>query len=246
MSAVVLLVLIVFLAFFVEATLGFGATVVTVVLGIFLFPLHVLLPAFVPLNLVLSLYLVGRYRRHVRWRLLLLRIVPLMGLGMPLGIFLFHSAGHRWLNVGFGAFVVVLSAIELLRLRRAEGSTHPLHTASRVALLVSGGVIHGAYATGGPMAVYVAGREIEDKGEFRSTLSALWFVLNAVLVVGYVVSGEIDRETARLSAYLLLPLAAGLAAGEWCHARVRVSLFRILVFALLLAAGAVLVARNVL
>ena len=152
MTSVVLLALVVFVAFLVEATLGFGATIVTVVLGVLLFPLDVLLPAFVPLNLVLSLYLVGRYRRHVAWRLLLLRIVPLMGLGMPLGIFLFHQAGHHWLNVGFGVFVVVLSAAELHRLRRAGGQTHALGVAARVALLVSGGVIHGAYATGGPMA----------------------------------------------------------------------------------------------
>jgi len=246
MSAIVLLVLIVFVAFLVEATLGFGATIVTVVLGVFLFPLDVLLPAFVPLNLVLSLYLVGRYRRDVSWRLLLRRIVPLMGVGMPLGMFLFHRAEHRWLNVGFGVFVVLLSAIELLHLRRAQGDTRPLRAASRAALLVSGGIIHGAFATGGPMAVYVAGREIAGKSQFRSTLSALWFVLNTVLVVSYAISGELGEQSLRLSAPLVLPLAVGLVAGEWCHARVRLSLFRILVFALLLVAGIVLVGRNLL
>ncbi|MBW2528217.1 MAG: sulfite exporter TauE/SafE family protein, partial [Deltaproteobacteria bacterium] len=234
MTAIILLVLIVFLAFLVEATLGFGATVVTVVLGVFLFPLDLLLPAFVPLNLVLSLYLVGRYVKDVAWRLLLLRIVPLMGVGMPVGMFLFHSAGHQWLNVAFGTFVVLLSAVELWRLRSAAGQTQPLRMPARVALLVSGGMIHGAFATGGPMAVYVAGREIEGKSQFRSTLSALWFVLNAVLVIGYAIGGELGQESLTLTAYLVLPLVFGLVAGEWLHARVRVSLFRILVFALLL------------
>lgn len=244
MTLVALLAAIVFVAFVVEATLGFGATIVTVVLGVLLYPLDVLLPAFVPLNLVLSLYLLTRYRRHVAWRLLLTRIVPLMGVGMPLGMFLFHEAGHRWLNVGFGVFVVALSAAELARLRRAGGQQRTLGALSRVALLVSGGVIHGAYATGGPMAVYVAGREIDDKGPFRATLAALWLVLNAVLVVGYAVSGALGRETLTLSGYLVLPLGTGLVVGEWLHARVRVSLFRTLVFMLLFGAGLVLAIRN--
>ena len=71
----------------------------------FLLPLDLLLPAIVPLDLVPSLQLVGRYVIDVAWRLLLFRIVPLMGVGMPVGMFLFHSAGHQWLNVAFVAFV---------------------------------------------------------------------------------------------------------------------------------------------
>ena len=41
-----------------------------------------------------------------------------------------------------------------------------------------------------------------------------------------------------------LAYSLGLAAGEWLHARVKVALFRMLVFALLLMAGLVLVLRN--
>ncbi len=121
-----LLVLVVFLAFLVEAALGFGATVVAVALGAFLVPIPELLAAFVPLNIVLSAYLAVRYRRDIHWRLLMLRIVPLMVAGIPVGL-----------------------------------------------LLLGWGVVHGAFATGGPMAVFVSGRVLTDKGRFRSTLSTL-------------------------------------------------------------------------
>jgi uncharacterized membrane protein YfcA len=240
---VALLALIVFSAFLVEATLGFGATIVTVTLGVFLYPIDVLLPAFVPINMLLSLYIVLRYRHAICWRLLLRRTVPMMALGMPAGMLLFHAGSSRLLKILFGAFVVGLSALELVRMtRHSQASPKPLKLSSQVLLLAAGGVVHGAYAAGGPMAVYVAGRELPDKRSFRSTLCMLWFVLNSALVVSYAVSGVLNSNTAHISLYLLAPLIAGLVAGEWFHDRVNAAAFRALVFMLLLVAGGILVA----
>jgi len=235
---------IVCLAFVIEAALGFGATVVAVTLGAFVAPIDVVLPAFVPLNLLLSGYLVGRYARHVERRLLLRRILPLMALGLPAGMWLFHGGSETLLRTGFGGFVVALSAGELLAGRLGAPARRPLAPAWQAALLVLGGVVHGAWATGGPLAVYVAGREVHDKRAFRATLSALWLVLNAVVVGGYAVAGDLNGGSLRLSAILLVPLALGILAGEWVHGRVDGARFRTLVFAMLLVAGAVLAARG--
>lgn len=234
---------IVCLAFVTEAALGFGATVVTVTLGAFIAPLDVLLPAFVPLNLLLSGYLLARHGRHVERRLLVRRIVPLMALGLPAGLWLFHGGSEALLRTAFGVFVVVLSAAELLA-GRGAAPRRPLAVGWQAVLLALAGVVHGAWATGGPLVVYVAGRELADKRVFRATLSALWLVMNAVLVVGYLVGGDLDAESLRLSGVLLAPLVLGIAAGEWVHGRVDAALFRRLVFGLLLAAGAALALRG--
>ncbi len=234
-----LLALVVSLAFLAEATVGFGATVVTVALGAFLYPLDVLLPAFVPLNIALSTYLVLRYRRDVDWGLLLKRILPLMGVALPLGMLLFGVGDDGLLKLAFGVFVVILSAVELIRLgRRGEG--RPLTWTARAVLLLLGGLVHGLFATGGPMAVYVAGREIDDKSRFRATLAALSLVLNLSLMVGYTLSGKLTFETSRMSLVLIAPLGLGLLAGELLHHRVHPAIFRALLFGLLLLAGLVL------
>jgi uncharacterized membrane protein YfcA len=240
---VALLVLIVFVAFLVEATLGFGATVVAVSLGAFVVPIPEFLPAFVPLNIVLSTFLVVRYRREVDWQLLFRRILPLMGVGLPFGLWLFSTGDHQLLARLFGVFVVIVSALELWRIARpAAGDARPLARGTTAGLLLSGGVIHGAFATGGPMAVYVAGRELPDKGTFRSTLSALWLLLNLVLVAGYLLAGVLGGESARLTAVLAVPLAVGLLAGDVLHHRVDARLFRTMVYALLAIAGVLLFA----
>jgi len=243
MTQMVLLALIVFFAYGIEAALGFGCTILAVTMGVHLFDLDVLLPVLVSLNLVLSAYIVLRHRDTVCWRLLLGRILPLMVLGMPAGMLLLARGDGPYLKLGFGVFVVALSAVELWRSRaRAATPTHPLSLPRAAAVLLLGGLMHGLYASGGPMAVYFTSREPVDKRQFRSTLTLLWLLLNGVLMGGYVYRGLVTAETARMSAILFVPLVAGIAAGEWFHGRVKEQTFRRLVYVLLLFGGLVLVA----
>ena len=96
------------------------------------------------------------------------------------------------------------------------------------------------------MVVYFASREIADKRRFRSTLSALWLVLNVVLVTSYAVQGAVTRETMTMSAWLLPVLVVSVFLGEHIHGRVRERPFRLAVFVLLLLAGGVLLVRGLM
>lgn len=232
-------------AFFVEAVTGFGSIILTVALAAHFYPLQGLLPVLLPVNVALSLYIVTRHHEAVDWSVLLKRILPLMALGLPLGLLTFHSQPGAWLQLGFALFVVALSALELARHAQvARGLPRPLHPALEGTLLLAGGVIHGLYATGGPLVVYVASRSLPDKRRLRSTLSALWLLLNTVLLSSYAFSGALSGQTLTLSALLLVPLALGLGVGEWVHPRMPQGVFRLLVFMVLLAAGALLAARS--
>lgn len=240
-----LLGLVVLLSFLSEAVVGFGGTILTVALGAHLYPLEVLLPAFIPVNLVLSLYIVIRHREAIDARVLCRRILPFMGVGLPVGLLVLEHVGGRALLVPFAVFVIGLSLVEMARLvRHGAAPARPLPALGGAAVLVAGGVIHGLYGSGGPMAVYYASREVTDKRRFRSTLSALWLVLNAVLVVGYAIKGDLGFSTLPMSAALLLPLVVGIVAGEAIHDRVRPGPFRIWLYALLLVAGGVLLGRG--
>jgi uncharacterized protein len=241
---------IVLAALVVEASLGFGATVIAVALGAFFFPIDVLLPAYVPVNMLLSAYLVVRHRDGVDRRILLRRIVPFMAIGLPAGLLLFRYSTGPHLKVLFGVFVVALSALELWRLLRAAPAgaaapaPRPLATAPAVVLLALGGLIHGAFGTGGPMAVYVAGRQLANPRVFRSTLSALWLLLNGVLVVTYAFGGYLTAQSAKLSAVMLVPLVLGTVIGEWAHRRLKGRTFAVVVFVMLLVAGLALAVRS--
>jgi uncharacterized membrane protein YfcA len=239
-TSIAALAVVVLAAFVIETALGFGATLISVALGSVLLPIPLLLPVLVPLNLALSTTLAVRYRREVDVRFLFMRLLPLMALGLPIGMFVFQSADPSLLQRLFGAFLVVVSLAELWRMRRGAHEPPPLSRAFEIAMLFAGGVVHGAFATGGPMAVYVTGRVITDKGRYRATLCLLWVVLNVVLLASYAMEGRVDAASLRLSAYLAPACALGLALGEVAHHRVPVAAFRVLVFALLALAGAAL------
>ena len=189
-----LLAAIVSLAFLVEAAAGFGGTVVTVSLASQLLPVDDVLARFLPVNVVLSAYVVLRYRRHVARRLLFARILPWMGLGAVAGFFLARAASPVWLKIVFATFVIVLSTLELWSLARRRPRTCALRAPIAAAALLVAGVLHGLFACGGPLAVWVVGREVDDKAVFRATLSALWLALNILLVAALTVDAKIQRR----------------------------------------------------
>ncbi len=108
------------------------------------------------------------------------------------------------------------------------------------------GVFVVALGSGGPMIVYVLGRTLgDDKSRFRATLSALWLVLNVALALSYAADGSLGRGSLARSLSLVPALLAGLWLGERIHARIHGPSFRRGVFALLVVAGTVTIARNV-
>ncbi|MGZ3456587.1 MAG: TSUP family transporter, partial [Polyangiales bacterium] len=214
-------------AFSAEAVVGFGSTVLTVTLGAQLMPLERLLPAFVPLNLALSLYLVGRHWRSVELRMLLRQVVPFVAVGMVVGLALFRLRPTKLLELALAAFVIGLATLEIVRLLRGEGERpSKLTRVPAISILWLGGVVHGLFGSGGPMVVYYASREISDKGRFRATLSALWLALNGVLIANYASLGLLDVHSARVTLTLLPALVIALILGEWLHRRIDERMFR--------------------
>lgn len=243
----VALAFIVFVAFAVEAMAGFGATVVSVTLASQLMPIPEVLARLIPVNLLLSAYLVARHRGDVAWEVVLRAGVGIMGAGVLIGIAVSRVGDPTWLKLVFAALVVLLSAVELVRLARASDSAtaSPLTTPRRVFALVAAGVVHGVFACGGPLLVYVLGREMANKARFRATLSAIWLLLNGAVVTNLVASGELGVRSLRASALLLVSLIIGAAVGEWGHARLPERRFRFAVFGLLFFAGTALLVRSI-
>jgi uncharacterized membrane protein YfcA len=235
---------IVMLAFATEAATGFGATVITLALAVSLIPIDAVLPVIVPLNLAMSVWIVTRERAHLDRALLWRRILPLMGAGLVVGLALFEGASVASLQRAFGAFVVVVAAEGLWRLRGgANGedtgtSATPLSPPVRGAAILGAGVIHGLFASGGPLLVWALGRSSLAKRGFRATLQGVWLVLGAGLVAAYAVRGRLDAASLTASAALLPVVALAVALGDFAHHRLDELRFRRVVFALLLVAGA--------
>jgi len=244
---------IVFLAFATQALSGFGALALAVPLGAQLYGIEELKVLLVPTSIVATGAIVLRNPAQVDRALLLRAILPLMAAGALLGMALASRLSGPVPELSFALLVTLFAARELRDLLGEEATIDagassdkmrapPAPRPSRV-LISLAGVIHGLYATGGPLLVYTLGRAGLDKGRFRTTLAAVWLALNAGMTLSYAAAGRIDAAV--LTKVLVLApvtFAAGLA-GAWAHDRVPERAFRRLVMALLLVSGLAMVVR---
>jgi hypothetical protein len=228
----------VWLAFASEAAIGFCSVVIALTLGAQIYPLQSLVPLVVPLSLVLTGTILSRHHEHVHRTLLLRRILPWMVVGMLLGLPIAQVAPAQILESIFGAFVVVVAARELRGLlRKGAGSQSPLPTPAQHAGMLGAGVIHGVFASGGPLLVYVISRAGLGKSNLRSTLASVWFVLNGSLTLLFVINGRLDASALPFLGVLLPVVALAIVTGEWAHHRLDEGHFRVIVYAILMLAG---------
>ena len=236
-----LIALIALVAFGTEGAIGFGGTVIAACLGAQLLPLDELLPAFVPLNLAMSAWLLATGRDAIAWRVLLRTVAVPVAIGAAIGLALFHVPAKTLLAAIFGGFVALLAIVQLVR-----PASRPLPLIWQRVFLVAGGVAHGLFGTGGPMIVYVTRRELADKRAFRATLAVLWFALNIALLVNFLSLGLYTRHTAELGGVVGLALLPGLWLGQRLHEALDGARFERVVWTLLLVAGLALAIRSAL
>jgi uncharacterized membrane protein YfcA len=228
-------------AFVSETVVGFGATLFAVAVAGFVVPVPELLPIVVPANVLLSAYLTVRYLRYISWSYLMIRILPPLAIGVPLGFSIFTSRDSTMLQLGFGLFVALIAVFELVVSSNDKAGSQvrdrSLKAGTRIAILGAAGVAHGLFASGGPLVVYVAARDKLDKHQLRATLGALWLGVNVAMVAGYWLTGKIEKSTALAWPLMLPALLGGIAIGEWLHKRVDQRRFERAVFFLLGLAG---------
>jgi len=104
-----------------------------------------------------------------------------------------------------------------------------------------GGIMQGAFGSGGPLVVIYGTRAIADKSVFRVTLSLVWIVLNTTMIGRWIVAGSLTPEILRLTGMCVPVVLAGLFLGNVAHHRVNALVFRRIVYGVLIASGFVLV-----
>jgi uncharacterized protein len=241
-----ILMIIVFVAYLIGATTGFGSAIIAMTFAVNFFPIDLLVPVVVPLNLAICSYLVIRHHRGIDKGLLLKKILPPVCIGLPVGFLLFNSVGTGDLKWAFGLFVLILSLCELWRTARAKRDTlvRPLSPVVSILWLLGGGIVQGLWVSGGPLVAYWASRTLPEKGAFRSTLSCVFLILNVLLFTSHLAAGRITLESLRTSLWLLPGVFLSILAGEWLHVKLEERGFRVVVYAVLVFAGAAIVVRG--
>ena len=242
-DSVLLTVIILFATHLVGGVAAFGSTLLAL-------PLMLLIgwdvrPAVAMLLIVGSvqaLSMVWLNWRGVDWRALG-RILILAGVGLPVGFFFAGFLPERVLQVALGV-VLALAGISRLAEHWQQREWDPPAWALNGLLLV-GGVIHGAFGSGGATLPVYGRYALKTKDAFRGTLPVMWVILNTAVITGLAFEGHVGYEVARVALPGAVAIFLGTVLGHRMAGLLSQARFRDVVAGLLCLAGLITVTRTI-
>ena len=228
-------------AYTVFGLIGFGSTVIALPLLAQFFALKFAVPLLMLLDLAAFLLLGARAHKRIQYAEIGW-LVPFIAVGMAAGLVLLIEVAEQKLIALLGLFLLLYASYSLLR----RGPAPVLSRAWCAPIGLVGGAFSALFGTGGVLfAIYNAGR-IRDKDALRATNAAMIMLSSLARVVLFGVAGLLTQDALIATALLLLPAMLGGAwLGNRLHAAVPAVAVVKAVYALLVIAGLLLLARSV-
>jgi Sulfite exporter TauE/SafE. len=164
-----------------------------------------------------------------------------MAIGLPVGILMGRYLPQNVLKLALGAFTL-LAGLNGLWLNKGAKKT-PLFLMRLC--LVGGGILQGAFATGGPLVIVYAKAMIPEKQRFRATLILVWFTLNIVLLTVRWQTNQFG-SVGEVIGFALAAWVAGILVGSHICRKVNAAQFEKIVYWILFCAGVFMILQSVL
>jgi uncharacterized protein len=233
--------IVIFITHLLEGITGFGCTVLALPFCIALAGMTTAIPVLVVLGMLLCLYVVCVDFKNIVWKEYF-KIISFVVLGLPIGIWIFSNLPEDLLKKLLGVFMIVVSLRGLYisyfaALKTVPSSMTGIKKYLLNFLLFLGGIVHGAFSSGGPFVVIYASQALPDKSHFRATLCTLWVSLNLMLTINNFRTGVMTEQVLQVLLYSLPFLAGGMVFGNMAHKRIKGETFSKLVYFVLLLSG---------
>lgn len=197
----VLFIIIIFLSNIIQTITGFAGTALAMPFSIKLEGSDVAKPILNLVALLVSIYIVIIHFKDIDWKQFLIIFLS-VGIGYALGflIELYSLIDGKILLYIYASIVIVIAILFFF----IDFEKVNLPKRLMIIFLVLGGIIHKLYVSGGPFVVIYALHELKDKNKFRSTLSLVWVILNAINFITQLQAGLFISHT-----WILFGIGAG-------------------------------------
>jgi uncharacterized protein len=238
-STLIVVMAILFLAGLAKSTLGFGESLLAMPLLTLAVGIQIATPltALVMTTLTTTMLLRSWQRMDLRaaWRVMLAAVV-----GIPLGVWGLRNLPADVLTLAMG---VSLAGYALFSLWKPVLRWQPGLRWGYV-FGFTGGVMGGAVISGGPpILIYTTLRRLPPE-EFRATLQGCFTPMNAFILLGHALGGFWTAPVLELYALSLPVIFIAYALGTLLSRRIPAATFTRLVYFVLLALGAIMIAQS--
>lgn len=227
---------IMFMYTFVGICAGFGGALTTMPLITLLLPLKMAAPMSVIVGTATALYATWLSRKETQWKSALVLILFSFA-GIPVGIYALSYLPDHIMKIGLGGFLILYSFYSLFIPRL------PVYDKNWIAMPIGviAGALGSAFSTNGPPVVIYGMLRNLAPAAFRGTLNAFFTANNIAIIGGLTTSGILTISTIKLVLFCVPTMILGSLVGQFVHKRISVNVFRIMVFLLLIASGAMLI-----
>lgn len=228
-----------FLAYLVRGIAGFGSGLIAIPSLALMFPLQMVVPIVVLLDLIGSAAQGAANRQHIVWPVLV-PLMPFTLIGILLALFFFQSVETRWLNLSLGIFVMAFAVYQLLPVPTLRGGV-----AMAFPFGLLGGLLGTLFGTGGPFYVIYLNLCNLPKDAFRASFASYFLLDGAVRMLVYIFGlNLLNRQFLLLLVFAIPPFMLGLYSGGRVQRDIPARTFRMFISLILVGCGAALVLRS--
>jgi uncharacterized protein len=235
-------VMAVLLGYIVLGLTGFGSALVIVPLLTWHWPLTLVVPLVLLIEVPSLVLHTGLNVRQVQWDEIPHLILPMI-IGAMLGLSLLTYASSDWPLLLLGLYI---AAIGLLRLRSTDQKTPPPHPRWTWPVGLAMGCVETMFGTAGPVVVAWLSRRLPDPVMLRATLPMTIVIVSLLAIAASAVGGQMRQSLLWTAWLVLFPVALlGVVLGHIISRHVPAENLRRVIFGLLVLSGIALAGRSV-
>lgn len=231
----ILFLIVVFASNIIQAITGFAGTMLAMPVSMILIGVNEAKSILNVMGIISCLILTIKNYKSIN-RKEFIKITIFMFIGMIFGISLFKIAPINIL-LKIYAVIIILIAVKNMFVKNKIA----LPNFIMILIILTAGIIHGMFVSGGSLLVIYAVSVLEDKKEFRATLSPVWVLLNSYLMYDHIKMGFFTANVVKLILISIIPLIASMFLGNILHDKMNQNAFLKLTYILLLISGLLLI-----
>lgn len=233
--------LVILLSNIIQGITGFAGTILAMPPSLMLVGYDTAKPVLNVLGLLSGIYVLAENWKMVCWKeVRKIVIVMAAGIAFSMTIRGFFAGREPFLYKLLGIIVLALSVQGIYRLKAAGGRNQGrVSRGNKGAYFLLGlaGIIHGIFLSGGPLLISYLTGKMRDKSRFRTTISAVWVVLNTFILLDDIVSGWWKRSLIVVQLSAIPFLLLGMYLGSKLYVRMSQRLFMKVTYSLLFLSG---------
>lgn len=243
----ILFFIVVFISNIIQCITGFAGTVLAMPFSIMLIGFDSAKAILNILGILASLGVLLTNRKAFNKKEFI-KITLIMLIGMIAGFFIvnrFSVTGDILYKI-LGITVILFTVIGCINSfskkadnNKSDGKTNFL---SYIILVISG-IVHGMFVCGGPLMIIYASKTLKEKDEFRTTVSAVWIVLNSIILCTDAVNGNLTVDILPLLLTAVIILFFSLLIGNKIAKHMNKKTFMIITYILMVISGASLILK---